>query len=78
MPEDRSGGAPPGAPRAASPVPERRCGRCRSAFAGDPTLHHPPAGPPAWWLCPPCRAALLGGPPEERAPVASRPQPGRR
>jgi len=38
----------------------RQCGRCRSIFAGDPSLWAP--GPPAWWLCPPCRMILVGRP----------------
>ena len=40
--------------------PERRCGRCRLLFAGDPTLD--PGSVQDWWLCPPCRAVLLPPP----------------
>jgi len=36
----------------------RRCGRCRTMFEGDATLH--PTAQPDWWLCPQCRVVLLG------------------
>jgi hypothetical protein len=48
--------------RADDKPPSQQCGRCRSVFDGDPTLH-PPARPD-WWLCPPCRAVLLGRHPQ--------------
>jgi hypothetical protein len=48
-----------------SPPRPRQCGRCRSMFPGDPTLH--PNALPDWWLCPPCRTALLGGPRQRTA-----------
>jgi len=45
-------------PATSNPLAQRRCGRCREWFEGDPTLH--PTALPAWWLCAICRVALLG------------------
>ena len=41
--------------RVALPLPERRCGRCRCAFPGDPTLFFQTD----WALCPACEAILF-------------------
>jgi hypothetical protein len=40
-------------------VPARHCGRCQSAFPGDPTLFFQTD----WALCPDCTAILLPGRP---------------
>lgn len=52
-------------------VRPRQCGRCRSMFEGDPTLH--PAAMPEWWLCPQCRAVLLANSRRRRAPTTQSP-----
>ena len=41
------------------PTPDRHCGRCQSAFPGDPTLYFQTD----WALCPACTAILLPGRP---------------
>jgi hypothetical protein len=42
-------------PEDVQPVPERHCGRCQRAFAGDPALFFQTD----WALCPECEAILL-------------------
>jgi hypothetical protein len=44
------------------PLPPRHCGRCQSAFPGDPTLFFQTD----WALCPPCASILLPRPARHR------------
>ena len=53
-------------------LPDRHCGRCQRAFAGDPRLYFQTD----WALCPECEEILLPHQ-HSRRPAAWRPEPAR-